>query len=237
MRKYLFLLVAILGTSITTKAQIAVASRRIKLDQNTVVKDSTGMKLPYSTWQTLIMSGDFSLKPEDPKSDTTAYILYRMTDEQKSKRLSRMGKPAESKFFTTGEKITSFNANDIAGLKLKLKELEGKTVVINFWFIGCPPCRQEIPELNKLALSYASDPNIVFIAIALDEKYDIKQFVKANPFAYHIISDGQMYAKLYNINLYPTNVVLDKEGKVKFHASGYTLNTPEWIRKTIEEVK
>jgi thiol-disulfide isomerase/thioredoxin len=238
MNKYLILLLAILCIGTIAQAQ-KTTIKRYKLNESTVVKDSAGTVLPYSAWHNLMMSSDYAVRPVNPDSDTSAFILYKLTDEQKNQRMARMSKvrPPESKFFTTGETITPFNANDINGVKLKLKELIGKTVVLNFWFIGCPPCRQEIPELNKLALSYADDSNVVFIAIALDERSDIKQFIKSSPFAYHLIENGRMYANLYGINLYPTNVVLDKEGKVRFHASGYGPGTPFWIKKTIEEVK
>ena len=218
--------------------------RRYKITENTVVKDSSGMLYPFPVWQKLMRSGEYVLRPVDPANDSTAFLISKASEQEKmfqdaanKNAMSLMPKPSESMFFTTGEKISSFRANDINGNKIKLSELEGKVVVLNFWFIGCPPCRMEIPELNKIALKYSNDPNIVFIAIALDYKYDIKQFIKDNPFDYHIIDDGRMYANLYKITLYPTNVILDKEGRVRFHASGYATNTPYWIEKTIDELK
>ena len=158
----------------------------------------------------------------------------KSTDDQ---RYSRMPRPAESPFFMKGQELQSFSASDINGQKIKLNDLAGKVVVLNFWFIGCPPCRMEIPELNKIASKYANDPDVVFVAIGLDDKSDIRQFVKNNPFGYHLVDDGKDYARLYKINLFPTNVVLDKAGKVMFHSSGYAMNTPYWINKTIAEAR
>lgn len=218
--------------------------KSFKITQSSVVKDSAGMLYPFPVWQKLIRSGQYAIRPIDPANDSTAFLIYKATKREmvanetaRNNAIAAMPKPGESVFFKLGEKIESFTARDINGEKIKLKELAGKVVVLNFWFIGCPPCRQEIPELNNIALKYRNDPNVVFIAIALDDKYDIKQFIKDNPFAYHIIDDGRMYANLYKINLYPTNVILDREGKVRFHASGYGPNTPYWITKTIEELK
>ncbi|WP_083620276.1 TlpA disulfide reductase family protein [Mucilaginibacter sp. OK098] len=99
------------------------------------------------------------------------------------------------------------------------------------------PCQDEIPELNKIALSYANNPNIIFIAVALDEKDDLKKFLKDNPFAYHIVDDGKEIAAQYEIKSYPTSVILDKEGKVRFHTMGYGPYTLDGFTKTIEEVK
>ncbi len=220
----------------TVKAN-AQTRRRAQLDKNTVVKDSAGAVYPFSEWQQLVRTGDYVLKAINPGSDSTAFVLHKMSSNEKNNVISRMPKPPESPYFTTGENITSFNAHDINGTKIKLKELVGKVVVLNFWFIGCAPCKMEIPELNKIALQYANDPNIMFVAIALDDKSDIKKFLKDNPFEYHIVDDGRMYADLYKIRSYPTNVVLDKEGKVRFHTAGYGPGTALWIKKAIEEVK
>lgn len=240
MKNLFLILTIVVAFSLGVNAQInhIITTRITRRDStNTVVKDSTGAIYPYFEWHKLLLSGAYALKPEDPGNDGTTFVLYKLSEEEKSARMLRMPKPPESAYFTTGEGITSFNAHDINGNKIKLKELAGKVVVLNFWFIGCPPCRMEIPELNKIALQYANNPNIVFVAIALDYKSDIKKFLKDNPFEYHIVDDGRMYADLYKIRSYPTNIILDKEGKVRFHTSGYGPYTAFWIKKAIEEVK
>ena len=106
--------------------------------------------------------------------------------------------------------------------------------MLNFWFIGCPPCMQEIPELNKIVDKYANNPNVVFLAIGLDGRYDIKQFLKTNPYNFDIIDDGRYYANLYNVTLYPTTVILDKAGKVMFNTVSFGPNSTYWITKTID---
>jgi len=167
--------------------------------------------------------------------DDTEFLLVKLTEQEKTLRISRMPKPAESKFFTTGQTIKPFSVKDITGKKVEAKDWAGKTIVINFWFIGCPPCRAEIPELNELVAKYSNNPNVIFIGIALDEGYPIKDFTKTSPFAYRLVAEGGYYAKLFKINLFPTNVVIDKQGKVRFHGSGLAQNTPFWIDKTIQD--
>ena len=234
MKKRLLLFSIILAITVAANAQITIVKRR-HLGPNTVVTDSSGMNYPYAVWQKLLSSGNYPLRAIDPRNDSTAYLIVRMSEKEKAVMESRMPRPSESKFFTDGEKLELFNTKDINGNKLKLKDMAGKVIVLNFWFIGCPPCRQEIPELNKLALEYAANPNVVFVAVCLDQDYQIEDFIKTSPFAYHIIDRGQYYADQFKINLYPTNVVLDKDGKVRFHSSGYTTGTPYWIKKTIND--
>ena len=235
MKKLPLVLVITLFFALAAHAQTDSVKSKKHANKNSIVRDSAGMVYPYVVWRKMVSSGDYRLKAVDPNNDD--YIIRKLDSAQKEKRLAKMPKPPESSVFTDGEKITSFTARDIDGNKLKLKDLEGKVVVLNFWFIGCPPCRKEIPELNKIAMDYANDPNVVFIAVGLDMRGEIKQFIKTSPLAYHIVDDGRSYADQYGIHLFPTNVVLDKEGKVKFHSVGYAKNTPYWIKKTIDELK
>jgi thiol-disulfide isomerase/thioredoxin len=97
--------------------------------------------------------GDYWLRAIDPRSPDTEFLLVKYTEQQKSERVARMARPGDSKFFTTGAAIKPFKVRDINGKKIDTKDWAGKTVVLNFWFIGCPPCRAEIPDLNRLALN------------------------------------------------------------------------------------
>ena len=99
----------------------------------------------------MLPTGRFTISPENPKDENSAFILIRLSDEDYEKRISSMPKPAESKFFRTGTEFTHIKARDIDGNKINTKNLLGKTIVLNFWFINCPPCRMEMPDLNKLA--------------------------------------------------------------------------------------
>jgi thiol-disulfide isomerase/thioredoxin len=182
----------------------------------------------------LLQTGDYSIRPLN-RDASTPYLITKRTAEQKSALISQLPKPPESRFFKTGEAIRAFNIKDISGKKLNAKDWAGKTIVLNFWMMGSPPCQQEIPELNKIVASYVNNPNVVFISIAPERGYQIVSFVKENPFNYRLVSDGLYYTDRLRVNLYPTNVVIDRQGKICFHSSGYELNTPYWINKAIQE--
>ncbi|MFC0515426.1 redoxin domain-containing protein [Mucilaginibacter angelicae] len=261
--KYIFLLIifTIWGFSIraqdTTKR--IVKRYNFNFDERTVVKDSTGKRYAYNEWQAMARKG-YSLLPEDIENPNTAFILEKKgtkhiryiksesnpnntrsvqkalsPEEAREQYIASLPKPVESAYFTTGEAIEPFSTHDINGNKIKLKDLRGKVVVLNFWFIGCPACMQEIPELNKLVDDYKDNTNVVFLAVALDGRYDLKKFLKQTEFKYDIIDDGGYIAGGYKIGLYPTSVILDKEGTVAFHTVGFALNSPLWMRKTINE--
>lgn len=231
--KKLIISLALLLAAFCVQAQTATPKPTI----NSVVIDSSGMKYPAFLWQKMLQSGDYWLKPLEPSKQDTPFLLVEYTEEQKNAYFARLPKPAESTNFKTGQVIKPFKIRDINGKKLEAKDWAGKTLVFNYWFIGCPPCRAEIPELNRLALKYKDDPNVVFVAFALDGVSEVEDFVKTNPFAYRLVANAADYAHQFNIHLYPTSVVIDKEGKVRFHYVSFVANGPYWINKNIQEIE
>jgi peroxiredoxin len=213
----------------------SVVFSQIKITDSTIVKDSAGVKYPAIAWKTMLMQG-YSLKPVDPKNADTEFLIYKLTEQQKEERLARLPKPRETTNFKTGNKISSFKTTDMNGNKIDLKELEGKIVVLNFWFINCHPCRMEIPDLNKLVDSFKTNEKVVFIAIALDEKFDLQKFLAAVPFKYQIVDKGGFIAAQYGIKSYPTHVIIDSERKIYFHTTGLATNTVYWLKKSIDEL-
>jgi thiol-disulfide isomerase/thioredoxin len=253
MKKLIFLFIVI--SSFTANAQVETVTttgtitrtnasgttttkvnRTNSIDSNTVVKDSAGVRYAYGDWHKLILTGQYLLmnRPTDSVQEFT--LVKKDAAAIARSKMFRPG-PDETGLIKTGEKLDLFKAKDIAGYKIDPKELQGKVVVLNFWFINCSPCREEIPELNKIALSYANNPDIVFIAVALDNKDDLQKFLKDTPFAYHIVENGKEIAGRYKIEGYPTSIILDKEGIVKYHLMGYGPITLEYFKKAIEEVR
>lgn len=222
---------------LVTHAQITAASKIvIKADANSIVKDENGNSYGYDIWSSLIKSRDYVLIAIDSTDKEKGFLLKRLNDSEKLKRDMRYPKPLPSKYFKDGEKLSSFKTTDINGNKVVLKDLVGKIVVLNFWFINCPPCRAEIPQLNGIRNQYMDNNDIVFLAVCLDDKFRINEFMKNLPFDYTQLDSGGFIAIKYGINLFPTHVILDKEGKVRFHTSGASMGTSIWLKLTIDEL-
>ena len=230
--KYLYNLLLLFFLSIRIFGQTDTKPRQISLDK-IQVSDSSGSVIGTDVLQQLLRSGKYSIQWKVPFESG---ILVRLTDAQIKMVQDKQPKPPESKYFKTGAKIQSFSERDMGGEKFNLKEManSGKVVVLNFWFINCPPCRMEIPQLNETVDAYQQNKDVVFIAIALDDKYALEKFLKTLPFNYHIIDNGRYIATQYGINSFPTHLVLNKEGKVLFHTSGLGSGTVTWLRKSID---
>lgn len=207
-----------------------------KVTEKTIVMDLDGIVYPYNVWRYLVMQGDYDIQPRDTLNKKTDFLLFKLTEQQKSQRLEKMPKPAESEFFRTGKPFGFFKAADIENKKINLKEEKGKIIVLNFWFINCPPCRMEIPALNQLVETYKGNDRVKFIGIALDAKSDLQEFLKTFPFEYTIVDNGRYFAERYSIRSFPTHIIINQEGKVYFHTTGLAMNTVYWLNKSITEL-
>ncbi len=209
------------------------------INETTVVKDSSGVILPYLVWQKFTKSGDYTLQRKSGETEFTLHKLNAqeklMLAERKKSRVATMAKPKSSEVFKEGEKFSADRFTDLDGNKYDLKKTTDKIYVFNFWFINCAPCKAEIPELNQIVSKYKDNKDVVFIGIALDDRYALKDFLKTFPFSYNIVSDGRDRAHRYGIKGYPTHVIVGKDGLIKFSTVGLAANTVYWIEKTIAE--
>lgn len=127
----------------------------------------------------------------------------------------------------------TFNVTSLQGEKFDLAALRGKVVVLNFWYIGCAPCRVEMPGLNQLVSDFKSR-DVVFIAVALDAAVDLRTFLTEKPFKYHIVADGEKIAQMFDVDTYPTHIVINKEGVVSIRQIGGNEKRSEELRPFIE---
>jgi thiol-disulfide isomerase/thioredoxin len=184
----------------------------------------------------MVSTGKYAVKNRGTFTDSgkPEFLIFKLSEDQKLKYLNQIPKPRSSESFKEGEEFKGFKVTDIAGNKFDLREAKGKVIVLNFWFINCSPCKQEIPELNELLAEYKDHPNVIFLGIALDEKSAIKEFIKNTAFNYNLV-DGRPIANKYGVKLYPTHVVIDQDNKIKFSTVGLAANTIYWIKKAIDE--
>jgi thiol-disulfide isomerase/thioredoxin len=140
------------------------------------------------------------------------------------------------KTYTLNNPAQDFEVETITGNKFMLSELEGKIIVINYWFIGCAPCLKEIPQLNKLVEEYA-EKGVIFLAISrMDTKKQIEKFVQKKPFYYDIMADSKVLTEQHFIPLFPTNIIIDKTGNVIFGEIGYKETIYEEMKTVLDSL-
>jgi thiol-disulfide isomerase/thioredoxin len=121
-------------------------------------------------------------------------------------------KARKSNEFITGRKMPVIKLRGLDGDKMPL-DFKGKTSVVNFWFIGCAPCKKEIPYLNELVNTILTD-TVQFVAIALDREDEVVAFVEKTPFQFKQLVDGRDVARALDIRSYPTTLIVDATGRI-----------------------
>ena len=157
--KFASILIAFILLGFCSEAQTLsdTSITKYALNKKTVVTNKQGNPYAYGTWSKLIASKSYGLKPVNAESDSTAFILYKYNEPEENKAFGKMPKPEESGCFKNGDKFKFFDLTDINGKPIKVADMAGKIVVINFWFIACPICRYEMPELNRLVDTYKNN--------------------------------------------------------------------------------
>ena len=114
-----------------------------------------------------------------------------------------------------------FTLPDMDGEMFSLSSYKGKTVIINFWATWCPPCREELPSMNR-AWAKIKDGNIAMIAINVGEDEDtIFSFMGDYPIDFQVLLDqsGEVI-KQWPIKGLPTTFVIDPQGRLYYRAIG-----------------
>ncbi|WP_051691736.1 TlpA family protein disulfide reductase [Pedobacter borealis] len=157
------------------------------------------------------------------------------TMESSSSKLSTEYENDDLRNKLVGTKAPVINAVDINGNKFNMAEAKGKVVVLNFWYIECMPCREEMPLLNKLVDTYKGQQDVEFISVATNSKESLIKFLKTKEFKYRVIPSGLPIANILGVAGFPTNIVIDKKGKITFLESGYVQDIDAKIKAKIEE--
>ena len=100
------------------------------------------------------------------------------------------------------------------GANLRLSELRGKVVVVNFWATWCPPCRKEMPDLETLYQQF-KDQGLVILAISDEDAGKVRPFIAKEKVTYPILLDpGRKVNELFQIEGIPKTFVYDRSGKL-----------------------
>ena len=126
-----------------------------------------------------------------------------------------------------------FELKDLNGSPCSLASLKGKIIILNFWFTQCGGCIAEIPDLNALKHGYAGE-GVVFLGITFNDNAKVKAFLATKQFDYTIIPNAAQVCKDYNIYGYPTSVVIDRAGVVRFISTSITGDIKDQLTKAID---
>ena len=114
------------------------------------------------------------------------------------------------------EAAPDFAVETFDGETLRLSDLRGQVVVLNFWASWCPPCRWEMPFFETISQEYR-ERDVVFLGIAMsDTMKDAGEFAAAAGVTYPLALDAtNQIARDYEVLGLPTTFLIDKEGAIR----------------------
>ncbi|MAT96790.1 MAG: cytochrome C biogenesis protein [Anaerolineaceae bacterium] len=120
-----------------------------------------------------------------------------------------------------GGTVTDFSIGSLAGGNIALSDFAGEVVIMNFWATWCPPCRAEMPGLNRFYETHR-DKGLTLLAINEEESAaTVRPFIQSNNFTFPVLLDEQgRVAQQYSTRSFPTTFIIDREGIIQHVQTG-----------------
>jgi peroxiredoxin len=121
-----------------------------------------------------------------------------------------------------GMRAPDFTVMSLDGKQIRLADLRGKRVVLDFWATWCPPCVKEIPHFIRLVKDSGVN-DLVIVGISNEEKERLAQFVKEKGINYSIASakDEALPSPYKDVRAIPTTFFVDRNGVIQTVLQGY----------------
>ncbi len=137
-------------------------------------------------------------------------------------------------------KAPNFTLKSNSGKNVKLSELRGQVVLLNFWASWCGPCRQEMPLLEKMQRRYSSLGFTILGVNVEEDPRKAKTLLKDISVSFPILFDTRnTVSKQYKVSAMPSTVMIDRNGNMRYLHKGYKpgdeAQYKKWVKQLIRE--
>lgn len=146
------------------------------------------------------------MPPQAPTGSTKSAPVPALSVDVALKELDLI-RPARAKM------AEDFTAPRLGGGNFRLVEARGKTLLINFWATWCPPCREEMPAMERLWQEHKTD-GFVIVAVSVDaDPKVVAPYIKEHGYTFPVVLDPKMeVANTYGVRALPSSFVVDRKG-------------------------
>jgi peroxiredoxin/outer membrane lipoprotein-sorting protein len=139
---------------------------------------------------------------------------FQFSPPKNAKLVDAVPIPGQTGSFLLNQTAPDFELKTLEGERVRLSELRGKPVVLNFWASWCGPCRKELPELADLYDSL-KDKGLVLYGVNDEGKGAARAFAQKAGLSFPTLDDYSLKAhRLYRVTAVPTMFIIDREGKI-----------------------
>jgi cytochrome c biogenesis protein CcmG, thiol:disulfide interchange protein DsbE len=121
------------------------------------------------------------------------------------------------------EPAPDFVVETLDGDTVRLAELRGQVVLVNFWATWCPPCRIEMPGFQRVWEDYG-DRGFVIVGLSVDQgvRSDVVRWVERRGLTFPIaFAPGAVVRSYGGATTLPTSILIDREGRIAHRVQGY----------------
>lgn len=124
--------------------------------------------------------------------------------------------------------------------RVTLEEFEGRVVLLDFWATWCPPCREQMPVVQKLDDDESLADSLEVLSVNTDEQADdpeqkATRFLKKHDYTFTTLLDDGSVADAFGVTQLPTLIVVDPKGHIAYRETG--VHTESELRKLIEQAR
>lgn len=174
-------------------------------------------------------SDDVGEKVENP--DTQNRVVDQKSPETEEETKTEEAKTDENKVF-----MPDFELQNMNGDTVKLSDLQGKIVFINFWAEWCHFCKEEMPDIQKMYEEFelTRDDFVILAVNVKDSKDTVEKYLTSGNYSFQTLldTDGSVASKYY-IQSFPTTYMLDTDGSAIGRQIGLLKEEP--MREAIEK--
>lgn len=121
--------------------------------------------------------------------------------------------PAEG--VEAGALAPDFSLKTLDGRTVTLSQFRGKVVFLNFWASWCPPCRAEMPSMERLNEVFAGKDFVMLAVNVEQDRGAVQAFLDDHPHAFSVLLDPQAKAQnLYQVYRFPETFLIDRQGRI-----------------------
>lgn len=136
-----------------------------------------------------------------------------------------------------GSAAPDFTLRSTGGQNLRLREQRGQVVLLNFWATWCGPCREEMPQLNRLYAKYKG-AGFTLLGVSVDENPQLAAGMATKlgiNFPVLLDSDKQV-SKTYELSAMPSTILIGRDGRLRYLHRGYQDGLADTYEQQIREL-